>query len=205
METNISDAIAYAARLHALYIEQSGDYRSEFVNVQMFFVAGVAVSLAFWMSLARRARQVLPMMLFLGAGTAVTLTFQLYWYQYSHLASRQAEEYRQQAEKLMSGEDEKPFSVTWCDAAGNVAPPPISEEAKENLVPISWRLRKRSEVAAHWNRADHHDCTKVEPMLLVCRQLNVWTLLILLTGLSGLAAVWRTRTGPDDNMQAPRQ
>ncbi|MEL6795106.1 MAG: hypothetical protein AAFP78_16735, partial [Pseudomonadota bacterium] len=169
--------IALSTTLNAQYASEADGYRSEMVTMALTYLTGLAATFAFWLNLEARERLFPAFAVFASGLGAGALTFQLYWWRYLKLADEMAQEFRQEAVKLIIGERQTPFSPEYCPNGA-----------------VGWILRKRRETIGDWHGVDADACVSAEPSLWVWSQVNGWSGLIIASCVGVLAAAAYVRT-----------
>ncbi len=193
----LPEAADFAVKAFDSFLDSADGYRSSRVNTIIAFVTGLFAATGFWANSANRSALFAPFVgLVLGAGIAV-MTFQLYWYQYAFMSWELSQEYRKEAEEIVSGRDAKPFSGATCEWGD-----------------ISWHKRKESKIQQKWlglaptAKADNGDleydeCLRVGNPLFSGEQLNIWTIFIVLSAGGVIAFAFQVRRRDNAASNAP--
>lgn len=187
----LAEAADFAVSAFNSFLVSADGYRSGRVSTIIAFVTGLFAATGFWANSANRTVLFAPFVgLVLGAGVAV-MTFRLYWYQYAYVSWEFSHEYRKEAEEIVSGREDKPFTGTACKRGE-----------------ISWHKRKESKIQQKWlslppgktttgGKMVYDECLSVGNSLFSERQLNIWTIFIVLSvgGVVAFAFQIRRRDG----------
>lgn len=193
----LKEAADFAVSAFNSFLVSADGYRSGRVNTIIAFMTGLFAATGFWANSANRKAFFAPFIGFVISASVAIMTFQLYWYQYAYTSWELANEYRKEAEEIVSGRDRTPFSDTTCG------------DKK-----ISWHKRKERKIHQKWigmeptkrksnGDLEYDECLEVGHPLLSHEQVNVWTVFILLSAGGVIAFAVQVRGRDETGLKAP--